>query len=191
MSTPPDDGRFEAQWRARFERFAKTFEDEPRISGWSDAGLRRRVATFTALVPGRGLPERARALELGCGGGTYVRLLAGLGYRTVGLDYSVPSLQRAMVADPGRKGTYLAGEAYALPFSSAMFDLVVSIGVLQALSDPARAIAEMTRVLRPGGVLVVEALNGRGAVAMARRIMARLSGWPTRVRSYAPGDVRG
>jgi SAM-dependent methyltransferase len=191
MSTPSDDGRFEAQWRARFERFATAFEDEPRISGWSDAGLRRRVATFAALVPRLGLPERARALELGCGGGTYVRLLAGLGYRTVGLDYSVPSLHRAMAADPGRKGTYLAGEAYGLPFSSTMFDLVVSIGVLQALSDPTRAIAEMTRVLRPGGVLVVEALNGRGAVAIARRIVARLSGWPTSVRSYPPRDVRG
>ena len=187
---PRDDGYFEAQWRARFERFAETFTDEPRISGWSEAGLRRRVAAFSALLPDLGLPERARALELGCGGGTYVRLLAGLGCRTVGLDYSVPSLQRAVAADRGGEGMYLAGEAYGLPFPTATFDLVVSIGVLQALSDPSRAITEMSRVLRPGGVLVVEALNARAAAAVARRVVARLRGWHTRVRTYAPSHVR-
>ena len=185
------ESRFESEWRARFERFARTFDDEPRISGWSDAGLRRRVATFAALLPALRLPERARILELGCGGGTYVRLLAGLGHRAVGLDYSVPSLERAMAADPGRKGRYLAGEAYALPFPPGAFDLVVSIGVLQALSEPARALAEMRRVMGPGAALVVEALNGGGAMALARRGIQRLRGWPSRVRAYRPAEVRG
>jgi SAM-dependent methyltransferase len=191
MSQADDPRTFESEWRARFERFARAFEDEPRISGWSDAGLRRRVAAFSTLLPGLRLPERARILELGCGGGTYVRLLAGLGYRTVGLDYSVPSLQRAVAADPGRKGLYLAGEAYELPFAPGSFDLVVSIGVLQALSKPARALAEMARVLRPGAALVVEALNGHGAVALARQAIQRLRGWPTKVRAYRPDEVRG
>jgi SAM-dependent methyltransferase len=185
------DFRFESEWRARFERFARAFDDEPRISGWSDVGLRRRVATFAALLPDLGLPERARILELGCGGGTYVRLLGGLGYRAVGLDYSVPSLERAVAADPGRKGRYLAGEAYALPFGTAAFDLVVSIGVLQALSEPARALAEMRRVMAPGGALVVEALNGQAAMALARRGIQRLRGWPSKVRTYRPTEVRG
>jgi SAM-dependent methyltransferase len=188
--TGPRPG-FEGEWRARFERFARAFDDEPRISGWSEAGLRRRVAAFSALLPGLGLPERARILELGCGGGTYVRLLAGLGYRTIGLDYSLPSLQRAVAADPGRKGLYLSGEAYQLPFSPGSFDLVLSIGVLQALSEPARALAEMTRVMRPGGALVVEALNGHGGIALARKAIQRLRGWPTKVRAYRPAEVRG
>ena len=191
MSRADERPTFEAEWRARFERFARAFDDEPRISGWSEGGLRRRVAVFSALLPGLRLPERARVLELGCGGGTYVRLLAGLGYRTVGLDYSVPSLQRAVTVDPGRKGTYLAGEAYGLPFAPDSFDLVVSIGVLQALSEPARALAEMARVMRPGAVLVVEALNGHGAVALTRHAIQRLRGWPSRVRAYRPAEVRG
>ena len=191
MSQSDPRPTFEAEWRARFERFARAFDDEPRISGWSDTGLRLRVAAFSSLLPGLGLPERARILELGCGGGTYVRLLAGLGYRTIGLDYSLPSLQRAVAADPGRKGCYLSGEAYQLPFAPRSFDLVVSIGVLQALSEPARALAEMTRVMRPGAALVVEALNGHGGVALARRVIHRLRGWPTRVRAYRPAEVRG
>jgi SAM-dependent methyltransferase len=183
--------RFEAEWRRRFERFARTYTDEAEISGWSEAGLIRRVARFGELLPALGLPSRAAALDLGCGAGTYVRLLAGLGHRAIGLDYSTPSLARAAAADPGGKGQYLAGEAYALPFSSARFDLVVSIGVLQTLEQPERALDEMARVLRPGGVLVVEALNGRAITSLARRLGDGVRGRATRVRAWPPSRVRG
>jgi hypothetical protein len=49
----------------------------------------------------------------------------------------------------------------------------------------------MRRVLRPGGALVVEALNGQAAVALARRTIQRLRGWPSRVRAYRPSQMRG
>jgi SAM-dependent methyltransferase len=187
---PEVERGFEAVWRARFERFARTYEDEALISGWSAAGLGRRVQLFSALLPGLAVREGASALDLGCGAGTYVRLLAGLGYRAVGLDYSLPSRGRARRADPGGKGRYLAGEAYGLPFGAAAFDLVLCIGVMQALSDPAHAIGEIARVLRPGGVLILEALNGRGLAGLAKEAVRRARRQPPRVRSYAPGHVR-
>jgi len=191
LVTSEEPGAFEAVWRARFERYARVHDDEALISGWSDAGLQRRVSLFRGLLPSLGLPDGARVLDLGCGGGTYVRLLGGLGHRVMGLDYSVPSLVRAVAADPGRKGRhYLAGEAYALPFPAASFDLVVSIGVLQALGEPYRALAEMARVARPGAALVVEALNGRSGPALLHRAIDRVMGRPRRVRSYAPAHVR-
>jgi len=181
--------RFETEWRARFERYGHLYTDEAQISGWSAEGLRRRVELFQRLIepPPSGSP--ATALELGCGAGTYVRWLAGLGYRTVGLDYSLATLGRAIAADSGGKGSYVAGEAYALPCRSSSLDLVVSIGVLQALAEPRRAIEEIARVLRPGGRLVVEVLNSRAAVAMARRAYQRLRGMPPRVVTYNPAQV--
>jgi SAM-dependent methyltransferase len=181
--------RFETDWRARFERYAHLYTDEAQISGWSAEGLRRRIELFQRLIqaPASGCP--ATALELGCGAGTYVRWLAGLGYRTVGLDYSLATLSRAVAADSGGKGSYLAGEAYALPCRSRSVDLVVSIGVLQALSEPRRAIEEIARVLRPGGRLVIEVLNSRATVAMVRRAYERLKGTPPRVATYDPGQV--
>ena len=111
--------RFETEWRARFERYGHLYTDEAQISGWSAEGLRRRVELFQRLIqpPPSGSP--ATALELGCGAGTYVRWLAGLGYRTVGLDYSLATLGRAIAADSGGKGSYVAGEAYALPCRSS------------------------------------------------------------------------
>jgi SAM-dependent methyltransferase len=182
---------FEAEWRARFERFAATHEEEAFISGWSEAGLRARVALFASLLPALRLPEGAPVLDLGCGGGTYVRLLAGLGHRVLGVDYSLPSLARATAADPGRKGSYLAGEVYSLPFRNGHFGLVVCIGVLQALTDPERAIGEMARVLGRSGALVVEALNHYSVAALAREGARRLRGRPPRVRTYRPRQVRG
>ena len=62
--------RFEAEWRARVERFARTHTDEAAISGWSQLGLRRRVAVFSRILSTLGLPASPRALDLGCGGGT-------------------------------------------------------------------------------------------------------------------------
>jgi hypothetical protein len=49
----------------------------------------------------------------------------------------------------------------------------------------------MNRVMRPGAAIVVEALNGRGAVALTRQAIQRLRGWPSRVRTYRPAEVRG
>ena len=181
---------FESEWRARFERFGRMYTGEADISGWSEAGLRRRVALFSSLVATLPLPATGTVLDLGCGAGTYVRHLAGLGHRAVGIDYSVPSLGHALTADPGRKGAYVAGEADRLPFGDTGFDFVMCVGVLQALSESERVLDEITRVLRPGGVALVEILNGRGLRARLQRGRERLLRKPPRVRTYDPVDVR-
>ena len=180
---------FEEEWRARFERFARKHGDEATVSGWSESGLRRRVRCFCSLVPAAASGPSPVALELGCGAGTYVRLLAGLGYRAIGLDYSLPSLDRARAADPSDQGHYLAGEAYRLPCRTGTVDLVVSIGVLQALARPERAIAEIARVLRPGGTLLLETLNRRSLAARAARVRDRLRRLPPRVLAHDPVQV--
>ncbi|MBI2216452.1 MAG: methyltransferase domain-containing protein [Candidatus Rokubacteria bacterium] len=181
---------FDAEWRARFERFATRQTDEAGVSGWSECGLRRRSRTFERLLDELELPAAARVLDVGCGAGTYVRLLAGRGHRALGLDYSLPSLRRALDADGDARGRYLAADAYTLPFPGGTFDLVVSIGVLQALATPDRALAELARVVKPGGVLVVEALNASAATARAQRWVERLRRRPPRVRAYAPFAVQ-
>ncbi len=181
---------FESEWRARFERYGRTHREEHAISGWSPEGLRRRVQLFDRVIGSLDLPPRADALEMGCGAGTYVRRLAGLGHAAVGVDYALTSLARAVAADPGRTGRYLAAEAYQLPFGGESFDLVTCIGVLQALSQPELVLTEMARVLRPGGFVVVEALNPYELAAMARRTGEIVAGRPPRLRFYSPYQVR-
>jgi SAM-dependent methyltransferase len=180
---------FEQQWQRRFEKFATRHQSEHEVSGWSLTGLRHRVATFERLLDRGLLPARARVLELGCGAGTYVRLLGKHGHRAVGLDYSLPTLARAVAADPSPRGRYAAGSAYALPFHAGAFQAVVCVGVLQAIEQPSLALSEIARILAPKGTMVVETLNPWNPLAVRRRLTAFLTGQPTRFRYGTPARI--
>lgn len=179
-----DAGGFEREWRRRFERFAASATAEHEISGWSEAGLRRRVRAFRDLLGGQGLPAGSRILDLGTGAGTYVRLLAGMGHRVTGADYSVPSLRLARSSDPREGAPYVGADAYRLPFRDATFDLVTMVGIFQVLSEPAGALGEVRRVLRPGGLLLLEILNAGEVFSWAPAIRDRLRRAPPGVRRY-------
>lgn len=180
---------FEKQWRERFERFARGSEAEHLVSGWSDRGLRFRLNLFSRILSRCQFPTPSRVLDLGCAAGTYVRYLGRQGHSVVGLDYSIPSLQRAIAADTQHLGCYTGGEAYNLPFADERFDLVVSIGVFQALENAGLALDEMARVLRPGGMLLVEFLNSYEVVSATKALVGRLKGEERRVRMYSPFRV--
>jgi len=185
-------GTFEQEWRRRFESFARRNREEHLISGWSEQGLRRRVEAVQSLLRSRGAGPPSSALDLGCGGGTYVRLLAKEGHRAFGFDYSHPSLLRALAADADPHRRYVQGEAYRLPFRERSFDLILAIGIFQALGAPERALDEIARVLRPGGHVILEALNAHELIALAKRARQSLrGGGEDPVRTYPPETIRG
>ena len=89
-----------------------------------------------------------RLLDVGCGTGDDTRALP---VRSVGLDASA-----AMIGEAARRGgAFVRGDAHALPFADATFDGCRADRTLQHLADPERALAEMVRVTRPGGRVVV------------------------------------
>jgi ubiquinone/menaquinone biosynthesis C-methylase UbiE len=93
---------------------------------------------------------RGRTLDLGCGTGRNLPLFPA-GVRAVGLDPAPDALARARRRAPG--ALLVQGSAEALPFRDGCFDTVVSGLVLCSVRDPARGLAEVRRVLRPGGTL--------------------------------------
>jgi SAM-dependent methyltransferase len=101
------------------------------------------------------LPEAARVLDVGCGTGEVAsRLAAAMPRATlVGVDVLEGSvaLARERHAALAPRLSFAQGDAYALAFPDASFDLVVCRHVLQAIPEPERAVAEMRRVARPGG----------------------------------------
>ncbi|QGY02687.1 class I SAM-dependent methyltransferase [Methylobacterium mesophilicum SR1.6/6] len=98
-----------------------------------------------------------RALDIGCGEGRFCRMLRAEGIVSVGIE-PTPTLRDAAIArDPS--GTYLAARAETLPFADGAFDLVVSYLTLIDIDGLEADIAEMTRVLRPGGSLLIANLN--------------------------------
>ncbi|MEZ4454319.1 MAG: methyltransferase domain-containing protein [Nannocystaceae bacterium] len=107
-----------------------------------------------------------RVLDVGTGDGTYAIQAARRGAVVVGLDRSPAMLaaagQRARAA--GVQVELRLGSAEALPFADASFDRVLAVTVLCLVDDPVRALAEMARVTRPGGRIVLGELELRGAV---------------------------
>ncbi len=112
-----------------------------------------------------GVEPGDRLLDLGCGFGRHAFEAARRGAAVVALDpgraevEGVRATLGAMVEagelDPGAQGGVVAGDALALPFAGATFDRVIASEVLEHIEDDRQAMAELARVLRPGGTMAV------------------------------------
>ena len=114
-----------------------------------------------------GVPLGARVLDAPCGWGRHTAPLAEAGFRSVGADLSLSLLRRAADArDAHREGgsrpvpSLVAADLAALPFAEGAFDAVVdvftSVGLFDDDAREAAALAELRRVTRPGGRLLLE-----------------------------------
>lgn len=102
------------------------------------------------------LNHPGEVLEVGCGTGYFARAVAGAlpGSRVVGLDLDEARLAYAQARNHCSNLSFARGDALALPFPSAHFDLVYCRFVLVHVKDPTQALQEMARVTRPGGRVV-------------------------------------
>jgi ubiquinone/menaquinone biosynthesis C-methylase UbiE len=109
-----------------------------------------------------------RVLEVGCGTGGDLFRFARAGARTIGVDLSRTSLDlvRRRFDLMGRAARVILADAESLPFFDESFDLVYSWGVLHHAPDPARAIAEVHRVLASGGRARVMLYHRHSLVAL-------------------------
>jgi SAM-dependent methyltransferase len=104
------------------------------------------------------LPADGIALDVGSGPGNVTAALArsaGPDGLALGVDISVPMLTRAVKAEAGNQVGFLRADAQQLPLRDETVHAVVSIAMMQLIPDPAAALGEMVRVLRPGGRLAV------------------------------------
>jgi ubiquinone/menaquinone biosynthesis C-methylase UbiE len=143
--------------------FAASYEDMTQ-DAYANAFVysRKRLAKLLdQYLPTNG--EGKRALDVGCGPGIYMGLLAERGFATVGVDGSPEMLALARSNNPGAE--LHQSDVETLPIASSSVDLVLCIEVLRYLPDPSIAIREIGRVLKPGGVCLATAspafsLNG-------------------------------
>jgi demethylmenaquinone methyltransferase / 2-methoxy-6-polyprenyl-1,4-benzoquinol methylase len=178
-----------------------------------DKVWRRRTANRLAAILEQ---SDARVLDLCCGTGDLTlalqrrarRGMRGAGARVYGTDFSLPMLALAREKARGQVGPrggrdeaapFLGGDALTLPFGDGTFDLVTAAFGFRNLSNYRKGLAEIARVLRPGGtVAILEFSEPRQGIASGafrfyfRHILPRVGGaisGNAQAYSYLPGSV--
>ena len=107
-----------------------------------------------------------RVLDLGCGDGTFAAALTGAGAEVTAVDVAAEAVRRAALRAPGARVLQVA-EGAPLPFGEDAFDVVWAGETLEHVADVVGLLAELRRVLRWGGALLVTTPNqARVAVAL-------------------------
>lgn len=118
-----------------------------------------------------------RVLDLGCGSGDYLDVLAGRPVAYSGIDFSANMIQSARErADAlGIKADLRIGDVENLPYSDKTFDLVLAIGLIEYFDHPDALLREIRRVLTVGGLLVMQSYK-KSFNAWTREIWQRVHG---------------
>ncbi|HTI34565.1 MAG TPA: methyltransferase domain-containing protein [Miltoncostaea sp.] len=120
-----------------------------RARSYGDLSERITARVADALLDAGGVASRTRVLDVGCGPGVVVAAALARGARPTGVDVAAGMLAEARRRHPGVE--LVEADVVALPFGDAIFDAAVGNFVLNHLPEPERAVAELRRVLAPGG----------------------------------------
>ena len=172
-------------------RDVAAFDDRARSydQGWRGR-LHHAISNRTAALAAATVAAPQRVLDVGCGTGYLIRVLAGHYPRAqelAGIDAASNMIQAAKSINDDERLTFVTGVAEQLPYADASMDLVVSSTSFDHWSDQGAGLAECARVLRPGGYLVLVdqfsqwliptlAVSRRGKARTRRRATALLLG---------------
>lgn len=167
-----------------------------RFDGWAPSYGRDRRSRFNAgpqraALEALRLERGDRLLDVGCGIGTAVREAAATVERAVGVDLSPAMVEHAReLAAGSARIEFVVGDSEALPFPARAFTALLCSASFHHYPDPGRALAEMARVLEPGGRLAIA--DGSADLLAARvadRLLRRLDA--SHVRLYRSAELAG
>jgi len=145
--------------RSYYDTFANTYEDK-RHEGYHVFLDEAEMAVIGPHIAGK------EVLEVGCGTGLILNRIAKTARRAVGIDLSPGMLEHAR-----RRGLEVhEASATELPFDDNTFDVAVSFKVLAHVENIGKAMAEMARVVRPGGRIIAEFYNSQSVRTLVKRL---------------------
>ena len=123
---------------------------------------------YAAAIAEAAVPAGATVLDLGCGTGRALPCLCaavGPAGTVIGVDITEQMISAAIAHDRARLATLVLADARHLPLTGDSVDVVFAAGLVQHLPDTAAGLAELARITRPGGQLVLFHPSGRSALA--------------------------
>lgn len=154
----------------------RLFDDWPeRYDRWFDTPVGKAVLKYEmTLVLDLLRPEPGdKILDAGSGTGLFTQEFILRGADVVGLDISWAMLRWAQRKNGALSFRMVTADMTLLPFADGLFDKTVSVTALEFIEDAKRAVAELFRVTKPGGIVVVATLNALSPWANRRREEAR------------------
>jgi SAM-dependent methyltransferase len=154
---------------------------------------RQRAADLEAKVRRLlGAPDgEGRALDVGCGAGAFAYAVAPHVAEVIGIDGDEALLAAARDGAPPN-ATFVAGDAAALPFGYGEFDVVGCLRLLHHVRRPELVVAELARVTRPGGrILLVDQLGDIDPMVSLELDRFERSRDPSHTRLLPDADIRG
>lgn len=171
----------------RFDRWAETYDR---------SFLQRRVfePVHEALIQALGSVEGRQVLDVGCGTGTLTVALARRSARAIGVDPAPRMVAQARAKQEGAPVTFIVGSAEALPFADSSFDGATASMTVHHWRDAERGLAEVARVLRPGGRAAIADIDLPGSLRSVLRLVRNPhAGWSRRELAgilYRSGFIR-
>jgi len=168
-------------WDVIYDRLAALYDGVDWLTGGTTHRLRQRALCY---LP----PEGSRVLEIGFGSGRLHVELAER-YTIAGLDRApgMVRLTERRLAERGLSSDVQVGDATALPWAEATFDAVLSTFAFSAFPDADAALAEMVRVARPGGtIIIVDAGEAQDGNTMAHLLAQLWSAFGDYMRDEVP-----
>jgi SAM-dependent methyltransferase len=144
-----------ADYDARAPRWLQVYEG----SSFHDFVLQTRLRVALRLLADHGPARVDRALDVGCGAGQLLDARADTARSVVGVDVSWEQARSSLARLGGRDALIAQSDATRLPFQDAEFDSATALGLLEYLPSVSEGLAELARVTRSGGVIVVTAPN--------------------------------
>lgn len=139
------------------------------------------ISTVLKSIP----PQSKRILDIGCGYGNMTKLLEKRGETIVGLDLG-GLFYRPYVSE---KLSFLKSDALHIPFCDDTFDCVISLDVIEHIDDDMSFVCDINRVLKPGGLAIIETPNRR---RLSVRILSLLkNSSQTFPKSYGHDELLG
>lgn len=163
----------QAKGNYRLQELYRKHEGAVRASGLNEETAARRYRNYIQFVT-QFAPSGGSILDAGCGVGWSSYLLSRESYQVTGLDLNGSAFEPPTSAQL----SFVEGSVLELPFASGVFDIVAINEALEHVPDPRRALEEMIRVLKPGGVLCLVGPNLLSLGLRARALVFYV--WRTR-----------